>query len=396
MQKANATPKKPASEARFRWKTPLFVALLALAGGIYLTRTPAPPPHAAKKIPAPVPVTAAAATARDVPIYLSALGTVQASDMVALRSQIDGVLKSVNFKEGQEVHKGDVLAEIDSHALAAVVAQGVAKKAEDQAQLVAAEKDLDRFKELAKKSYSSQQSIDQQQAKVDQLKATIDGDQATIDNSRTQLSYATIRSPIEGRAGFRQIDAGNVIHANDPNPLTVITKLRPALTILTLPQKDLGAVREAMRRGPVPVAAFDQDNERQLAEGKLMLIDNQIDQATSTIRLKASFPNEDERLWPGEFVHIRVHADTRKGAVTIPAAALQRGPDGFYVWVVTPDNKADHRPLKAVPVSDKLVIVTHGLKAGEQVVVSGQYRLQTGTPVEAKTGQGANAKKAGS
>src|SRR5262245_25343643 len=337
--------------------------------------------------PSAIPVTITAVARRNVPIFLDSLGTVQASNTVAIHSQIDGKLQSVNFVEGQEVHKGDTLAVIDPRALQAALNQAIAKKAQDEAQLIAAQKDLERFKTLLTKAAGTQQSVDQQQGKVDQLKATIDADQAAIESAQTQLSYTTITAPFDGRVGFRQVDVGNIIHANDTNPLTVLTQIRPSIAVFTLPQKDLADVREAMLQGSVPVIAMDQDNTRQLAQGELMLVDNQIDQTTSTIRLKARFANDDDRLWPGEFVRLRVHANTRDGAVTIPPTALQRGPQGLYAWVIKPDNTAEQRPIEAVPIDSDIAIVTKGLSVGEQVVVNGQYRLQTGTHVETKTEQ---------
>jgi membrane fusion protein, multidrug efflux system len=339
-----------------------------------------------------IPVTVSAVSQRDVPIFLDSLGTVQASNTVAVHSQIDGKLQSVNFVEGQEVHKGDTLAVIDPRALQAALDQAIAKKAQDQAQLIAAQKDLDRFKTLVAKAAETQQNVDQQQGKVDGFKATIDADQAAIESAQVQLSYTTITAPIDGRVGFRQVDAGNIIHANDTNPLTVLTQIRPSIAIFTLPQKNLADVREAMLRGAVQVIAMDQDNTRQLAEGELLLVDNQIDQTTSTIRLKARFANDDDRLWPGEFVRLRVRADTRGGAVTIPPTAVQRGPQGLYAWVIKPDNTAEQRPIEAVPIDSDITIVTKGLTAGEHVVVNGQYRLQAGSHVEAKTEQASSNK----
>src|ERR1700731_3849599 len=280
------------------------VAIVVLVGAFALWRRIEQPARVAAQSPA-VPVTMAPATRRDVPIFLQGLGTVAASNTIAIHSQIDGKLQSVDFVEGQEVHQGDTLAVIDPRALRAALDQAVAKKAEDQAQLVSARKDLDRFKTLVLKNAETQQNVDSQQGKVDQLKATVDADQAAIDSAQTQLSYTTITAPIDGRVGFRQVDAGNIIHANDQNPLTVLTKIRPVLTTFTLPQKDLADVRAAMLRGAVPALAFDQDNIRQLAAGELLLVDNQIDQTTSTIRLKATFPNSDDLLWPGEFVRLR-------------------------------------------------------------------------------------------
>ena len=340
---------------------------------------------------APVPVTVVAAAQRDVPIFLSALGTVQAWNTIAVHSQIDGALQSVNFTQGQEVHKGDILAQIDPRALQAALDQALAKKAEDQAQLVDDQKDLQRFKQLAAKSFETQQNVDLQQAKVDTAQATVQADQAAIESAQTQLSYATIVSPIDGRTGFRQLDAGNIIHANDPNPLTVVTQLKPVQVTFTLPQSKLAAVRDAMLGGGrVPVLAFDQDNKHQLAQGELMLVNNQIDQTTSTISLKASFPNDDERLWPGEFIRIRIQVAIRKDATTIPPVAIERGPDGLYTWVVKNDNTVEQRSIETVPVDTDTAIVSKGVAPGEQVVVNGQYRLDAGTRVTARTELAAN------
>lgn len=385
--------KIPGGRPRRKWvlrSGAIAVAVLILGVGIYMWRARADSRPAARQA-APVPVTVILAANRDVPVYLEGLGTVQASNTVSIRTQVDGPLQSVNFVEGQEVHKGDTLAVIDPRPLQAALAQAVAKKAQDQAQLVSAQKDLVRFQQLAKKDFATQQSVDQQVAKVDQLTATLDADQAAIENAQTQLSYATIKAPSDGRVGFRQVDAGNIVHANDPNPLTVLTQIRPSTVIFTLPQKNLTDVREAMLRGAVSVVAFDQDGKVQLAQGELLLIDNQIDQASSTIRLKARFPNTDERLWPGEFVRVRLQVNSAKGVLTIPPPALQRGPQGLYTWVIKPDNTADQRAIEAEIVNNNdVIIVKKGLSAGERVVVNGQYRLQAGTRVDAKTEEAAN------
>jgi len=328
-----------------------------------------------------VPVTVTEAIARDVPIYSHALGTVQALNTVAIRAQVNGQIVSINFRQGQEVHRGDVLAKIDPAPFKAALDQAIAKKSQDEAQLVAAQKDLARFKALALKSFETQQNVDLQQAKVDTNKATIDADQAAIEAAQTQLDYATITAPIDGAVGFRQIDIGNIIHTTDANPLTVLTQIKPTTVICTLPQSYLGLVREAMLRGEVKVTAFDQDGKNKLAEGKLLLINNQIDQTTSTIQLKSEFANDDERLWPGEFVRVSLLITTRKNVVTIPAVALQRGPDGYYVWVVKADETVEQRPIDAFQADEDLVIATKGLNAGETVVLDGQSRLDVGTHV---------------
>ncbi len=359
------------------------IAVAALAAAVIFWR------HAnnqiAKATAPSVPVIITEAAQQDVPIYYDALGTVQALNTVAIRAQVNGQIVSVDFRQGQGVRKGDVLARIDPAPFQAAFDQAVAKKSEDEAQLIDNEKDLARFKTLVIRNAETQQNVDAQQAKVDQTKATIDADQAAIEAARTQLNYATIVAPIDGVVGFRQVDIGNIIHTNDINPLTVLTQITPCTVIFTLPQSDLGPVREAMLHGTVSVLAFDQENKEQLAEGKLLLINNQIDQNTSTIQLKAEFPNEDERLWPGAFVHIHILVTTRKNAVTVPAVALQRGPDGFYVWVIKPDNTAEQRPIEAQPVSEDLAIATKGLNAGERVVVDGQSRLDVGTHVAIRT-----------
>src|SRR5882724_9695919 len=367
----------PGAKPRRKSRKGVAVSLLVIAalagGGVYYWQTRPVAKPVARQAPA-IPVTVTQATSRDVPICLDTLGTVSASNTVAIRAQITGTLQSVNFTEGEGVHKGDTLAAIDPRPLQAALTQATARKAQDQAQLISAQKDLTRFADLAKRDYATQQSLDQQQARVDQLKAMIDADQGAIENAQTQLSYATITAPFDGRVGFRQLDAGNIIHATDTQPLTVLTQIKPAMVTFTLPQKNLGDVREAMLRGTVTVLAYDQDGTKELATGQLLLIDNQIDQATSTIRLKARFANDNSRLWPGEFVRMRAQVDAKQNAVTIPPPALQRGPNGLYAWVIKPDNTAEQRGVEATTPDSNTVIVTKGLNAGEKVVVNGAYR----------------------
>ena len=274
-----------------------------------------------------------------------------------------------------------MLAKIDPAPFQAALDQAVAKKKQDQAQLVDDQKDLERFKALVLRSAETQQNVDSQQAKVDQFTAMVAADQAAIEAAQTQLDFTTITAPIGGVVGFRQIDVGNIIHTTDANPLTVLTQIKPCTAIFTLPQDDLGPVREAMLGGAVEVLAYDQDNVKQLAQGHLLLIDNQIDQTTSTIRLKAEFPNDDEHLWPGEFIHIRMHVVTRKDAVTVPSVAVQRGPDGLYVWVIKPDNTVEMRAVEALVVDQHTTIISKGLAVGERIVLDGQSRLDEGTHV---------------
>jgi membrane fusion protein, multidrug efflux system len=365
-------------------------AVVAVATFSWLTK----PKTAQASGPPPVPVMMTEAGQQDVPIYFEALGTVMALNTVSIRAQVNGQLVSIDFRQGQDVKQGDVIAKIDPAPFKATLDQAVAKKAQDEALLIDAQKDLVRFKTLVVKNVETQQNVDAQQAKVDQLKATIDADQAAIEAAQTQLDFTTIAAPIDGVVGFRQLDIGNIIHTTDANPLTVLTQIKPCVAVFTLPQDDLGPLREAMLRGQVEVLAFDQDDTQQLAQGHLLLIDNQIDQNTSTIRMKAEFPNQDERLWPGEFVRIRTLVTTRKDAVTVPAVAVQRGPDGLYAWVIKPDNTVEQRPIQALTVSESLAVVTKGLSPGEHVVTDGQSRLDVGTRVAIKPAAAASAQSA--
>jgi multidrug efflux system membrane fusion protein len=330
---------------------------------------------------APVPVSVAPATRQNVPIYLTGLGTVQALLTVGIHSQVDGKLQEVPFAEGQLVKKGDVLAKIDPRLFQAALDQAKAKKAQDAAQLVAAQKDLTRFKTLALKSFETEQNVDLQQAKVDQLKATIDADAAAIEVAVTQLEYTTITAPSDGRLGVRLVDPGNVVHASDAASIATLVQTRPATVLFTLPARVLDDVRQAMTGGQVEVLAFDQDNQRQLSGGTLLMVDNAIDQTTATIRLKAAFANADERLWPGEFVNARLLLATRTGVVTVPTNAVQRGPQGLFAWIVTETNTAAVRPIEVGSATDDLAVITSGLNEGDRVVTDGQYKLQADAPV---------------
>jgi multidrug efflux system membrane fusion protein len=318
---------------------------------------------------------------QDVPIYLDALGTVQASETVTVRSMVDGPLTDVDFKEGQEVKAGDVLARIDPRPYQAALDQAKAKKAQDEAALVAAQKDLERFKTLALKSFETQQNVDQQQAKVDQTRASIAADDAAIETAQTNLDYTSITAPSDGRIGMRLVDPGNLVRASDQGSIATLVRTQPLAVIFTLPARSLDDVRDAQARGAVEVTAFDQDNRKMLGNGQLLLIDNLIDPATATIRLKAMFPNADEKLWPGEFVNARLLVETRAGALTVPSTAVQRGPDGLFAWVVSDNKVAQPRKIEVGPGTGDVTIVTSGLKEGERVVTDGQYKLQKDSPV---------------
>jgi multidrug efflux system membrane fusion protein len=351
--------------------------------GPYLKQEAAPVKPARAAAPAAIPVAVAAAVRRDLPIYLTGLGAVQASFTVGIRPQVDGKLEAVLFTEGQQVRKGDVLAKIDPRLYVAALDQAKARKLQDEAMLSAARKDLDRSKALVVKSFETQQNLDQQVAKVDQLVATVAADDAMIETAQTNLDYTSIIAPSDGRMGVRNIDPGNIVHASDSAAIATLTLTRPAAVLFTLPSRALADVREAMARGPVEVTAFNQDNTRALAKGTLLLIDNFVDQASATMRLKAMFANEDDKLWPGDFVNARVLLEVRKDVLAIPSPAIQRGPDGVFVWAVKPEGVVEARPVKVGPVSGGQTIVTSGLAEGERVVVNGQYKLRAGSRVTA-------------
>jgi multidrug efflux system membrane fusion protein len=355
--------------------------IIIAAGGAaywYATRdhAPAGPPPAA-----PIPVIATTARSEGVSEYLAGLGTVQAFNRVTVHVRVDGELQEVSFTEGQNVRAGDVLAKIDPRLFQAALDQAKAKKAQDAAQLISVQKDLFRAKTLVDKSFQTQQVVDQTQARVDQLIAAIDADQAAIENAETQLSYTTIEAPLSGRLGIRLIDRGNIVHANDPGGLVVITQVQPIAVIFALPQDYLQDITAAMKKGPLKVLAFSRDNTTKISEGMLLLIDNQIDAATGTLRLKASFPNEDDALWPGQFVNARLELTVRHDAVAVPAQVIQRGPNTLYAYVVKSDQSVERRTIKVGPVRDGKAVIEAGLSPGERVVVDGQFKLRPGAKV---------------
>jgi multidrug efflux system membrane fusion protein len=329
----------------------------------------------------PVPVIAALTRRADVPVNLDGVGTTRALNTVTVRPQVDGRLVSVNFDEGQEVQRGYVLARIDPVTYQAAYDQAVAKKAQDEAQLANARIDLDRYTRLAATNSIAKQQLDTQKAMVAQLEAQVKLDQAAIDNAKAILDYTTIKAPIDGRTGMRLVDSGNIVRASDSSGIVVITQLQPISVLFTLPQQQLGEVNRTFAEGPLPVEVFGPDNKTVIDKGVLKVVDNQVDQTTGTIKLKAEFANRQLQLWPGQFVNVRLLINTLKQVVVAPTAAVQRGPNGPFVFVVRSDSKVAVRPVTVAQQDENESVIGSGLKADERVVTTGFARLTAGAQV---------------
>jgi membrane fusion protein, multidrug efflux system len=365
-----------------RWLLIAALVLAAAGGGWFVLRDPtvaAPAPAAAPA--SGLPVTTGTAARRDVAVYLGGIGNVQALYAVLVRSRVDGTLDSVNFTEGQEVKKGDLLAVIDPRPFQVALEQAQAQLAHDQALLQQAETNLARYQTLLKQDSISRQQAEDQRFLVLQYHASIQTDQALIDNAKLNLTYAHIVSPLNGRVGLRMVDPGNLIHANDAGGIVTVTEVRPITAVFTLPEESLPRVTEAMRKAKVTVLAYSADHKTRLSEGELLTPDNAIDVASGTIKLKAIFSNTDGRLWPGQFIDARVQVDLLHDALTIPAAAVQHGQDGLYIYVVKPDSTVALRPVEETLEQDGTAVIAKGLEAGEQVVTNGQSRLTDGVRV---------------
>ncbi len=345
----------------------------------------------------PVPVVEGIVSTSDVPIYLDGLGTVQAFNTVTVHARVDGQLMKVAFSEGQEVKIGDLLAQLDPAPYQAALDQANAKKAQDEAQLTNARLDLQRYADLLKTDSITQQIYDTQKSLVSQLEATVKADQAAMETAKVNLDYTTIRSPIDGRVGIRQLDAGNIVHASDANGLVVLTQLRPISVLFTLPEQSLTKLQQYQNpEKDFTVLAVSRDNTNILAKGTLAVIDNQIDTTTGTIKLKANFANENLRLWPGQFVNTRLLLATRKDSPVVPASVVQRGPDGAFAFVIQDDQTVTMRPLQVAQIESGMALIDEGLKPGERIVVDGQYKLQPGSrvkPAESSSKDGADGAK---
>jgi membrane fusion protein, multidrug efflux system len=336
---------------------------------------------ATNKAPPAIAVDTALVGHTDVPVYLEGLGTVQAFYTVTVTARVDGELEKIAFTEGQTVKKGDLLAQIDPRPNQAAYEQAVATKAKDAAMLGNAKRDFDRYTLLQPQDLASKQTVDTAHALVDQLTAQVQVDQALVDNAHTQLDYTRITSPINGRTGIRLIDPGNIVRAASTTGIVVVTQVQPISVIFTLPEEDLGAIGAAMAAGTVEVTTVARDGGAELDKGTLTLIDNEIDQPTGTAKLKATFGNLHNTLWPGQFVNARVLVRTERNALTLPTPAVQLGPNGPFTYVVKSDSTVEVRPLKIGEESGGLTVIKDGLALNERVVTSNQYRLQAGVHV---------------
>jgi membrane fusion protein, multidrug efflux system len=369
------------------------IALLAVAAGaaVALTaknRSASRAAAPAAVLPPPITVVAVLVQSHDVPIYLRGVGTVIAFNNVIVRSQITGQLVKIAFRQGQSVKKGDLLGEIDPSPYQAQLDQAIANRDRDQAHLEDAKIDFDRYTKLEQQNSIATQAVDSQKAIVDQLVAMIKSDEAIIESARVNLGYTNLTSPIDGVTGIRQIDIGNIIYPTDVNGLVDVTQIEPISLIFTLPEAKFVSVQERMSQGPITVFVDSQDG-KQLDQGTLDLIDNQIIQTTGTIRLRAQFPNQKHLLWPGQLVNARLLLDTRHDGLTVPASVVQQGPQGTYAYVINPDSSVAIHPIKVAQISEGQALIDSGLQANEQVVVDGQYKLQPGARVTILHGRAA-------
>jgi membrane fusion protein, multidrug efflux system len=379
------------AKSRSRRNIAVVVLIVLIAGALfYVFKSPAPQPRQGRfgADGGPVPVLVTAATKADVPVFLDAVGTIKALNTVTVSPQVDGKLLSVGFKEGDDVKKGDVLARIDPTIYEAQLNQAKAKKAQDEAQLANAKIDLERYERLAATNAVNRQQADTQRALVQQFTALVQSDQAAIENAQATLGYTAIVAPIDGRTGIRQMDEGNIVRAAGQQAIVTLTQLKPIAVTFNVPQQDLGQITAAFSKDPLPTEALRPDGDAVIDRGALRVIDNQVDQTTGTVKLKAEFPNENLQLWPGQFVNVRLLVDTLKDVVVIPTSAVQRGPNGTFVYAVKEDETVAMRPIEVQKQDENRTVVKSGLNTGERVVTTGFVRLNDGSKIAIGTSEG--------
>jgi membrane fusion protein, multidrug efflux system len=395
--KRHKSSSRAASLRGLRTANACVLAMLIALAGLVVGCNNSPNPQAASKGggkkgqqrgPLTVPVAVAKAETRDMPVYLQGLGSVEAFNTVVVKSRLDGQLVEIHFKEGQDVKKGDLLGVIDPRPYEVALSQAEATLYKDQSALNDAKLNFERFQGLYKQGIIPQQQFDTQKSLMGQLEGAVRADQAQIDNVKLNLVYTRITAPVSGRVGLRQVDIGNMVHASDQNGLLVITQLHPIAVVFTLPEDDLPVVAQHMHKKALETDAYSRDDQTKLAMGKLLTIDNQIDPSTGTGKLKAVFENNESALWPNQFVNVHLLLEVRKNALVVPAAAIQRGPQGSYVFTVKPDQTAEMRKVGVSFSEGNLTALTSGLNPGEIVVTDGQDKLQPGSKVEIRGGQG--------
>ena len=390
-----ASPPPLKLRSRFSWK--FFSPLISAALCVVLSGCSSDKPQKAQAAgPRSVSVAVAKVQREDVPVYMVGLGSVTAFNTANIKSRVDGQIMRVNFKEGQTVHQGDLLILIDARPYEVQLEQMQAQLFKDQASLRDAKLNLDRYTTLIPSGSIAQQQVDTQKSMVDQLDGQVRTDQAQIDNAKLQITYCHITAPFTGRVGLRQVDPGNIVHAADTNPMLILTQLQPIAVIFTLPEDQLQTVAKHMRDTTLAVEAYSRDDQTKLATGKLLTIDNEIDQTTGTAKLKAVFSNEDNQLWPNQFVNASLLLETRKNSTVLPTAAILRGPQGAFVYAVKADGTVEARTVAVSFTQGNDTVVASGVAPGDTVVTDGQDKLQTGSKIEprasgAPSAAGANA-----
>jgi multidrug efflux system membrane fusion protein len=381
----NTNMRPRSASAAVRWRRLIIAGLcvVACAGGAIVTprffhseaesRLPA--------APSAIPVNVAKVQVGDVPIVITGIGSAEAYNLVDVHTQVTGTIQLVGFVEGQTVHKGSLIAQLDPRPLQAALQQAEANLARDEAQLTNAQVNLNRFTPLLRQGFASAQQVTDQQALVTQLQASVAADKAAIFNAQTQLSYTTIVSPIDGVTGIRRVDIGNIVQPGTATPIVTITQVQPISVVFTLPQKDIAQVQAAMAKGTLKAQAYDQDDRTVLGEGSLLLVNNAISQASGTVELKATFPNDNRALWPGEFVNVHLAIADRPDGITVPLSAVQQGQTGPFVFVVGPDGTVRSRPVTVAETMNGHALIDRGLQAGDTVVTAGQYRLNDGATI---------------